>query len=182
MTEKEHTGTDQRWRDKYLDALDEQEQQEKRFAGQRSLLQRAMVRVSVAAGGQSQELDSALENLRQHLRKDESSDLTQALGLLDQALVRFESSREGSSKQLRQGFDSLLDTLERQEISAEQKKALRKLSQDISRQRELLQACPQLLEKLANLQRHILLQESAPALQASGGFLARLLGKTESST
>ncbi|HEY7883912.1 MAG TPA: diguanylate cyclase [Cellvibrionaceae bacterium] len=182
MTENEQTGTDQRWRDKYLDALDEQEQQEKRFVEQRSLLQRAMVRVSVAAGGQSSELDQALENLRQHLRKNEASDLTPALGQLDQALIQFESNRESSNKQLRQGFEGLLDTLGRQDISAEQKKALRTLSQDINRQRELLQACPQLLHKLAALQRHILLQEPAPATTASGGLLARLLGKKELST
>lgn len=177
MAHKDDQSDDNRWRDKYLNALDEQEQQEKQFAEQRRLLQRAMVRVSVAAGGQSPALDQALENLRQSLRAGDYESLPQALGRLDQALVAFESGRERGSRELRHTLEALLETLQRKADSGTQKKSLRRLSQDISRERELLQMCPVLLQRLAELQRSILLGESAP--EPGKGLLSRFLGKSE---
>ena len=42
------------WREKYLNALDEQDQLEKKFAEQQAILRSALVRVSIAADGQDE--------------------------------------------------------------------------------------------------------------------------------
>src|SRR5690606_1315394 len=125
----------------------------------------------------SQALDQALENLRQNLRAGDHQDLPQALAKLDQALVAFESGREKGTRELRHTLEALLETLQRRADSGAQKKSLRRLSQDISRERELLHACPVLLQRLAELQRSIILGESAP--EPGKGLLSRFLGKSE---
>jgi diguanylate cyclase len=56
------------WREKYLDALDQQEQIEKSLAVQQELLRRALVRVSVVADGQDDALDGILSQLRERMR------------------------------------------------------------------------------------------------------------------
>ncbi len=176
MTPKDDQSDNNRWRDKYLSALDEQELQEKRFAEQLGLLQRALVRVSVAADGQSPALDRALEALRQQLRQEESTRLPEALAALDEALMAFEAQRQVDTRELRQALEQLLDTLSRQAEGGAHKKNLRDLSRDIGRERDLLQVCPQLLQRLAVLQRQILRDEPSPD---PPGLLSRWLGKTE---
>ena len=52
-----NSGDKNNWREKYLNALDEQEQLEKKFARHQELLRSALVRVSIAADGQDEALD-----------------------------------------------------------------------------------------------------------------------------
>ena len=60
-----NSGDKNNWRDKYLNALDEQEQLEKQFASQQELLRSALVRVSIAADGQDETLDQIMAKLLQ---------------------------------------------------------------------------------------------------------------------
>lgn len=64
------------WREKYLDALDQQEKVEKSFATQHELLRRALVRVSVSADGQDEMLDTILSQLRERLRGNINGDIS----------------------------------------------------------------------------------------------------------
>ena len=72
------------WREKYLDALDQQEQMEKSLAAQQELLRRALVRVSVAADGQDDALDGILSQLRERMRGSIAGDISSVLARLDE--------------------------------------------------------------------------------------------------
>lgn len=57
------------WKDKYLRELEEAEQREKQWESERNLLERMLVRTSLASEGQRPELDELLSRLREDIRK-----------------------------------------------------------------------------------------------------------------
>ncbi|NWO04985.1 MAG: diguanylate cyclase [Alteromonadaceae bacterium] len=61
--------SDASWKDKYLRELDESEQKEKQWQTERHLLERMLVRTSLASEGQSDQLDELLGRLRDDLRR-----------------------------------------------------------------------------------------------------------------
>ena len=81
------------WRDKYLDALDEQERLQHKFEQQQELLRRALVRVSLAAEGHDASLDRDLQQLRGAV-KTGSADLEPAMEAVEASLLTFERQRE----------------------------------------------------------------------------------------
>ena len=81
-----NSGDKNNWREKYLNALDEQEQLEKQFADQQEMLRSALVRVSVAADGQDETLDQIMVKLREQLRsKMNPIDFNRTLAQLESA-------------------------------------------------------------------------------------------------
>lgn len=93
------------WREKYLNALDEQDQLEKKFAEQQAILRSALVRVSIAADGQDEVLDRILSSLREKLRGDMSTvDMSDILQQLERAALSFEQQREQGSQDVRQAL------------------------------------------------------------------------------
>src|SRR5690554_4444897 len=176
MNAKDEHSNDNRWRDRYLTALDEQEAQEKQYAEQRELLHRSMVRLSLAAEGQSPLLDKQLEALRQQLRQGEEAALPATIARLDEALLAFEGERQVEVRQLREVLERILNVLMRQPGAQNYKKSARKLNRVINRERGLLQMCPRLLEQLAELQQHILLDDPS---EAPRGVLSRWFNKAD---
>ncbi len=81
------------WRDKYLDALDEQERLQKSFEQQQHVLRRALVRVSLAAEGHNANLDRDLQHLRGAV-KTGSADLESAMTAVEASLLTFERQRD----------------------------------------------------------------------------------------
>ncbi len=79
------------WRDKYLNALDTQEQLEQQFSGQQDLLRRCLIHLSASVEGQDGELDAALTQLKEGLRTSASADLAAQLEKVERHLVRLES-------------------------------------------------------------------------------------------
>ena len=61
--------SEESWKDKYLRELDEAEQKEKQWQAERNVLERMLVRTSLASEGQSDQLDDLLGQLRDDLRK-----------------------------------------------------------------------------------------------------------------
>lgn len=61
--------SDEPWKEKYLRELDESEQKEKQWQAERNVLERMLVRTSLASEGQSDQLDDLLSELRNDLRK-----------------------------------------------------------------------------------------------------------------
>jgi diguanylate cyclase len=112
------------WREKYLDALDQQEQQEKAFFAQQELLRRALVRVSVSADGQDETLDSVLSQLRENLRGTIGKDIGIFLNRLDQAGLEFEQRREKNTQIVRQSLTDTLKPLQELELSRAIKKEI----------------------------------------------------------
>src|SRR5690554_1188220 len=61
--------SEESWKDKYLRELDDAEQREKQWLAERNVLERMLVRTSLASEGQTPELDNLLNRLRSDLRK-----------------------------------------------------------------------------------------------------------------
>ncbi|UTF59187.1 diguanylate cyclase [Gilvimarinus sp. DA14] len=165
-----------RWKDKYLDLLDQQESLETNYKDQLQLLRRALVRVSVAADGQQPGLDQALEALRASVRSEQDAQLAQALQNLDKLLLQFDEHRDATSAQLRGALQSLIVPLLGREPPRPLKKELRELAQQVSRQQELLHTYPGLLERIAQLQAQVLAEQADTSTEPEG-FFSRLLNK-----
>jgi diguanylate cyclase len=75
--------SEESWKDKYLRELDEAEQKEKQWQAERNVLERMLVRTSLASEGQSDQLDDLLGQLRDDLRK-QSLDVERWRGLQDE--------------------------------------------------------------------------------------------------
>ena len=61
--------SDESWKDKYFRELEESEHKEKQWQTERHLLERMLVRTSLASEGQSDELDELLGRVREDLRQ-----------------------------------------------------------------------------------------------------------------
>ncbi len=74
--------SEESWKDKYLRELDDSEQKEKQWLAERNVLERMLVRTSLASEGQSDQLDDLLGQLRDDLRK-KTLDVDRWRGLQD---------------------------------------------------------------------------------------------------
>lgn len=61
--------SEESWKDKYLREIEQSEQREKQWQAERNILERLLVRTSLASEGQSEQLDELLAQLREDLRK-----------------------------------------------------------------------------------------------------------------
>ncbi|MBU2884317.1 GGDEF domain-containing protein [Gilvimarinus agarilyticus] len=174
-----------KWRDKYLDALDQHEALERQGQEEVKLLQRALLRVSIAATGQQPELDRTLETLRGTLRSGDKGQLQAALTEVDGALHQFDQERDETTRELKGSLQSLIVPLLAREPERPLKRKLRNLAQDVSRQRDLLYIYPSLLHQLAQLQAQVFADQeetgSDEHKEKSSGLMARLLGRSDDS-
>jgi diguanylate cyclase len=81
------------WRDKYLNALDIQEQLEKQLSTQKEVLRRSFVHLSAAVAGQDSQLDEMLTALKERLRTTDSADLTEQLARVERHLELLETGQ-----------------------------------------------------------------------------------------
>lgn len=89
------------WKKKYLDLLDQQENVEVSFNAQVQLLKRALIRSSLAAEGNDQQLDQQLQLLRTFLRKNtNNSELENHIDQLEIAVLRSEKNLQQRKTQL----------------------------------------------------------------------------------
>ncbi len=168
-----------RWKDKCFAQADELEQQEKSFDEHVSILQRLLVRVSLAADGLNDDLDLQLTSLRDLLRKDKagSKELSSRLSKIEAAVLGLDEQKSERTEQVLEALESLVDQLLELELEKQQKKQLKQLSKEIKSQKNGLKEYPNLLIKYAQLQEGALkIQFSGVAKEGKSGFLQRLLG------
>jgi diguanylate cyclase len=171
------TGDTNDWREKYLNALDEQEQLEKTFTEQQAILRSALVRVSLAADGQDDELDQILADLREKLRGDLNAiDMGVTLAQLGQAAVSFEQQRDQSAQDIRQALMEALKPLQHFKLSRDVKKDISDYLAQLPQRSKKIRCYPELLHQLATIQRRAFEDVGRAKL----GFLDRLLGLTPS--
>jgi diguanylate cyclase len=91
-----------RWKNKYLNLIDENEQLEKRFEDHIGQLRRAIIRLSITAEGRDTDMDSQLESMRDLLRTDQISGLSRILEQIESGFERWQSRQEGFQDQIKQ--------------------------------------------------------------------------------
>lgn len=166
------------WREKYLNALDERDRLQNQFDRKQELLRRALVRVSLAAEGQDEALDSDLANLRTAIKSD--GQLAIAVDKLEATLLKQEQ-RAGQAGELTaiEGLQQLVGTLLQQARERETKKQLKALAAEIKD--SSTKHCFALMQQLAALQEKVF-RESGVYREPTekSGLLSRFLGRRPS--
>lgn len=176
----------ERLKTKYLERAEEFDRDEEALKQQIHLLQRMLVRVSLAADGQSDVLDNEMASLRDLLRQDQipSDILSQRLGKIETCVLKLDQTREGTSDKLLAALMTLAEQLSSLDISRNNKKSLKAFTKQLKDKQSLLKNTPGLLAEFATIQKQAL-QEQFSRGQGnsdSTGFFQKLFGgKSESS-
>ncbi|EIK54616.1 diguanylate cyclase [Stutzerimonas stutzeri TS44] len=170
----------ERWKEKYLRLIEQQEQVERRWEQRVDLLRRSLVRSSMAVEGADPAVEQCLRQMREVLRDGDLDDgLSTLVPRLEKAVLDSDRQRQERTRRLAEALHGLVNPLLAMSPPADVRRRLkrfaRKLEPRLARAREL----PALLGELGELQRQAL---GAPlaADAAGGGFLRRMFAGRES--
>lgn len=173
----------ERWKNKYFEKMEAAEQKEKGLLEHRHLLERIVVRVSLAADGADRSLDKELGKLRSLLRKEDytQQDLSRQLDAIEAIVLKMDEQREGVSEAMLRAMTELVDLLADALQARDQRKQLKKYAKSMAQRIDDVREYPALLDEY----RKILAQALRQAIEAGGGaerggFFARLFARGDS--
>jgi diguanylate cyclase len=173
--------SDPSWKDKYLKELEISEAQEARWETERNLIQRMLVRTSLASEGQSPELDDLLKRVREEVRQGrfDASVWHDLQDRIDRRVTALDDRKSESDRQLRSTLGKLLAELRSHEAFQSYKDRLRDLEKRLRKTETLGQLFTEWLTEFARVLHAGL--ENAPAqgggYPAQKGFFSKLFGK-----
>lgn len=169
------------WKEKYLQQLEDTEQLEKGWQDERDVLQRLLVRTSLAAEGQAASLDRLLGELRESLRAaGAQSELRRLQQDLDGLVVKLDEARSEQGERIRQSLQSLIHSLAQLAGEPSLRKELKSLQRPLNRRELQVNALAPWLEQLARAQSALLQHPEAGAEgRGRGGFFRRLFHSDE---
>ncbi|MHC8323073.1 GGDEF domain-containing protein [Pseudomonas sp. GB2N2] len=167
----------QRWKEKYLKGIEQQEKLERRWDARLDLLRRGLVRSTLAAEGTDRAVDQCMKEMRDVIRTDEmDAGLAALLPRLEKAVLDSEQRRETRVNQTSAALTALVAQLQKlplpREVSRPLKNFAKTLDGRVSQAREM----PLLLSELSGLQGKALSQLENPAEPGRPGLLQRLFG------
>lgn len=123
----------QRWKRKFLDALEDHEKREKLLTARIRLLRRGLLGVSLAGDGHDSRLDKQLSDLRSSLRHDDrETGLELLLEQIEQTIVRLDDEKNAGNWALQQAFNSCLSELSQLELPGNVRRQIKKFSANLS--------------------------------------------------
>lgn len=123
----------ERWKRKFLDALEDHEQREKALSNRIRLLRRGLLGVSLAGDGSDPALDKQLTELRKALRNDDrETGLELLLEQIEKSIIRLDNEKNASSWALKQAFESSLGELEQVNLPSATRRQIKKFSRSLS--------------------------------------------------
>lgn len=171
---------DQRWKQKYLDNLEQQEKLERRWDARLDLLRRGLVRSSLAAEGSDKAVDACMKELREVLRRDEmDAGLARLIPELEKAVLDSEQRRQQRIEQNVAALSQLSQQLLSLDMPGDVRKPLKRLAKDIPSRGSSSRELPALLAELSRLQRQVLDHFGEGAGEQRPGFLQRLFGSRD---
>lgn len=167
----------QRWKEKYLKGIEQQDKLERRWNARLDLLRRGLVRSSLAAEGADKAVDECMKEMREIVRKDDmDAGLAALIPRLEKAVLDSEQRREQRVEQMGTALTSLVAQLQAlplpKDVSKPLKRFAKSLEDRITQAREL----PLILSELSGLQGQALSQIEHPDEASRPGFLQRLFG------
>jgi diguanylate cyclase len=167
----------QRWKEKYLKSIEQQEKLERRWDARLDLLRRGLVRSTLAAEGTDRAVDQCMKEMREVVRTDDmDAGLAALLPRLEKAVLDSEQRRETRVNQTSAALTALVTQLQKlplpREVSRPLKNFAKQLDSRVSQAREI----PLLLSELSGLQGKALSQLENPAEPERPGLLQRLFG------
>ncbi|MFI7838381.1 diguanylate cyclase [Pseudomonas asiatica] len=170
----------ERWKEKYLKSIEQQEKLERRWDARLDLLRRGLVRSTLAAEGSDKVVDQCMKEMREVIRSDNmDAGLAGLIPRLEKAVLDSEQRREARMNQVSDALTALVDQLQGlplpNDVSRPLKKLAKKLDGGVAHSRDL----PPLLGELSGLQGRALSALGKSAAEVRPGFLQRLFGGRE---
>ena len=136
----------QRWKDKYLHQLEQQEQLEGRWNTRLDLLRRSLVRSSFAVDGADPAVERCMRELRDVLRDDVQDDRLGALvPRLERAVLDTERTKQERLERLTEALDRLASQLLELRLPNEIRKPLKQFSRQLANRAAQSRELPTLL-------------------------------------
>ncbi len=169
-----------RWKDKYFEQGEEFDAEKKLAEEYAELLQRLLVRVSLAAENVSDALDQELSALRAAVReaKPGDNDLSKRLKRIDKLILSADETKQENARKVVAALDTLCQQLLQLPIARKHKSALKKLARTSDQHAAQLSELPGILVEFADLQAATLKQvvQAGNGDSKKDGFLGRLFG------
>ena len=170
------------WKKKYLELLDKKVEAEVDFKTRTELLKRALIRSSLAAEGNDQQLDQQLQLLRTFLRKDmNNNELESHINQLEEAVLTSEANLLQRKAMLGTTLTQLTQQLQQLQLGKDVEKELKSFEKKLPNQLAQSYNLHYLLNQLKELQGRALNTSSAPdrIAPAALGLFSRLFKTAE---
>ncbi|MDW3713101.1 GGDEF domain-containing protein, partial [Pseudomonas sp. 2023EL-01195] len=168
----------QRWKEKYLQSLEQQEKLERRWDARLDLLRRGLVRSSLAAEGTDKAVDQCMQELREIIRGDQiDAGLSALIPRLEKAVLDSEQRRQQRIDQNVGALTGLTNQLLKLDVPRDVRKALKQFAKRIDERASQAREMPALLGELSGLQQRALDEiVNAESAAPKPGLLQRLFG------
>ncbi|MFK4132651.1 diguanylate cyclase [Pseudomonas luteola] len=167
----------ERWKNKYLEVVERQEEVEARWEARLDLVRRGLTRTSIAAEGNDKAVDECLHDLRNILRHENMDDeLSRMIPRLEKTVLESERRRSERAEHAAKAFADLSHMLMALPLPRDIRKSLKRFAKKAANSAEQPGDFPKLVIELSRLQRQAL-EAQANAQPHKPGFLERLLGK-----
>ena len=167
----------ERWREKYLKSIEQQEKLERRWDARLDLLRRGLVRSTLAAEGTDRAVDQCMKEMREVVRTDDmDAALAALLPRLEKAVLDSEQRRETRAEQMSTALTALVAQLQTLPLPKEVRRSLKKFAKHLEARVDQAREVPLLLSELSGLQGKALSALEMPAEASRPGLLQRLFG------
>ncbi|AZF45361.1 GGDEF domain-containing protein [Pseudomonas sp. R2-7-07] len=172
----------QRWKEKYLKSIEQQDKLERRWAARLDLLRRGLVRSTLAAEGTDRAVDQCMKEMRDVVRTDDmDAALAALLPRLEKAVLDSEQRRETRVDQISSALTALVAQLQKLPLPREVARPLKTFAKQLDARVGQAREIPLLLSELSNLQEQALqnLEPEGETSRSGPGLLQRLFGAKE---
>ncbi|NWB58752.1 GGDEF domain-containing protein [Pseudomonas sp. F1002] len=169
----------QRWKEKYLKSVEQQEKLERRWAARLDLLRRGLVRSTLAAEGTDRAVDQCMKEMRDVVRTDDmDAALAALLPRLEKAVLDSEQRRETRVDQIGSALTALVTQLQKLPLPRDVSRPLKAFAKQLDGRVGQAREIPLLLSELSGLQGQALsnLEPEGETSRSSPGLLQRLFG------
>lgn len=170
----------ERWREKYLKGIEQQDRLEQRWSARLDLLRRGLVRSSLAAEGTDRAVDECMKEMREVVRKDDmDAGLSALIPRLEKAVLESEQRREVRAGQTLSALNALVQQLQALPLPRDVRKPLKRFAKNLEDRAAQARELPLLLSELSGLQGKALRTLDKPEEAPRPGLLQRLFGGRE---
>ncbi|WP_073526424.1 diguanylate cyclase [Pseudomonas fluorescens] len=175
----------QRWKEKYLQSIEQQDKLERRWAARLDLLRRGLVRSTLAAEGTDRAVDQCMKEMRDVVRTDDmDAALAALLPRLEKAVLDSEQRRETRVDQISTALTALVTQLQKLPLPREVARPLKTFAKQLDGRVAQAREIPLLLSELSSLQGQALnnLEPEGESARPGPGLLQRLFGSKEAAS
>ena len=171
------TSEAERWKEKYLKGVEQQDTLERRWNARLDLLRRGLVRSTLAAEGTDRTVDQCMKEMREAVRTNEmDAALAALLPRLEKAVLDSEQRRETRVEQVSVALNTLVTQLQALPLPREVSKPLKAYAKQLDNRVTHAREIPLLLDELSHLQGQALAPQLNGAQPPKPGLLQRLFG------